>query len=108
MAVRFAPMTMRTARLSEGLIALSLGSLLLVGAGCGASTQTDVNVSGGATTRDRAGEPDYAPKGDEGGIKANVNGDLKMNYQGKKPTDARQEVNAAPAIDPAGAREIKV
>ena len=93
---------------------LSLGSLLLIGAGCAASTQTDVNAqagspSGAATTRDRAGEPDYAPNGDEGGIKANVNGDMKLNYEGRGGAkDARREMEAAPAIDPAGAREIKV
>lgn len=102
---------MRTNRLSEGLIALSLGSLLLIGAGCGATTQTNVNAqgtapSGGATTRDRAGEPDYRP--DDGGIKANVNGDMKLNYEGSGLKDARREVEAAPPIDEAGSREIKV
>ncbi|HTM68804.1 MAG TPA: cupredoxin domain-containing protein [Candidatus Binatia bacterium] len=102
---------MRTVKNSAGLMGLALGGLLLIGAGCGATTQTDVNAAAGGPqrgtqTRDNANGPDYRP---EGGVETNVNGEVKLNYRDSGATDARLETqNDAPAIDEAGAREIKV
>ncbi|HTK04287.1 MAG TPA: cupredoxin domain-containing protein [Candidatus Eisenbacteria bacterium] len=102
---------MRTAKLSKGIAGLALGSLLLIGAGCGAASQSSINASTGdprtgTTTRDRQGEPDYAP--DNGG--ADVNAGVKLNLETTGAKDARRQEtsDAAPAIDEAGAREIKV
>lgn len=84
---------MRTTLLSKGIGALALGSLLLIGAGCGAASQTSINAPG------------------IDGV--DVNAGVKVNLETK--TGAREarrresaDAVAAPAIDEAGAREIKV
>src|SRR5688572_32589818 len=87
---------MRTNIFSKGSLAAALGSLLLIGAGCGASTQTTINVP--------SQEPDT-----QGDVKVNVNADMKVNLEAQGVTDARRTVDeAVPPIDDAGAREVQV
>jgi len=87
---------MRTNIFSKGSLAAALGSLLLIGAGCGASTQTTINVP--------SQEPDT-----QGDVKVNVNADMKVNLEAQGVTDARRTVDeAVQPIDDAGAREVQV